>query len=318
MRMDLSLQIILAFALDLLLGDPRDYPHPVRLIGRAAAWMEIRTRAWFRDPLHAGGVTAATIILGTFAVCWALLAVLGALHPTAETCASVFLIYTCISARGLYDESQPVKTHLQRGGVAQARKSLAHIVGRDTENLDRQGIVRATVETIAENTVDGVIAPLFYACLGGAPLALAYKAVNTLDSLFGYKNERYLRFGRIPARIDDAANWLPARLAAPILAFSCAVCGNNPLQALRTVMRDGSKHASPNAGIPEAAVAGALGIRLGGSAFYGGRKTDKPWIGSERKEIEIEDITAAHRILAVASLSAVLLFVSMRVWILHY
>lgn len=311
------MQILLAFILDLMIGDPRGYPHPVRLIGRAASRMESWSRARFADPLHAGRVTAAVIIFGTFAIAWALLAVLHELHPMAETLASVFLIYTCLSVRCLFDESQPVKVYLQNGDEIQARQSLAKIVGRDTDNLERKGIVRSTVETIAESTVDGIIAPLFFAFLGGAPAALAYKAINTLDSLFGYKNKRYLRFGNASAQIDDAANWIPARLGGPIMAMSAALCGKNALRAFKTVVRDGSKHASPNAGIAEAAVAGALGIRLGGSDFYGGYKVDKPWIGCKQKEIEIEDITAAQQIMVVASLLAVILFISFRVWIFN-
>ncbi len=315
--MDLSLQILIAFALDLVIGDPKGWPHPVRWIGKTASRLESATRKRFADPFAAGTVTAVGMIAGTFATVWALLAMLGALHPWAETLASIYCIYTALSVRSLFDESRPVRQHLERGGVTEARQSLAHIVGRDTESLDQRGIVRATVETISENTVDGIVAPLFYACLGGAPLALAYKAVNTLDSMFGYKNEKYLRFGKAAARIDDAANWIPARLAAPIMTLGAALCGKNALRACKTVLRDGSRHASPNAGIPEAAVAGALGIRLGGSAFYGGEKMDKPWIGGRHKEIEIGDITSAHQIMGAASLVTVLLFTSCRNWMLN-
>jgi adenosylcobinamide-phosphate synthase len=192
------------------------------------------------------------------------------------------------------------------------------IVGRDTGNLDRQGILRATVETIAESMVDGIISPLFYACIGGAPLALAYKAINTLDSMIGHQDETYRDFGKFAARLDDAANWIPARLGGVIIALACFICGFNGRESLKTIWRDGQKHLSPNAGIPEAAVAGGLGIQLGGASFYGGIRIDKPHIGDSKRELALSDITASHKIMFASSGLALVLFVlAGRIFVIH-
>ncbi len=312
--MELSYQILLAFCMDLLIGDPRGYPHPVRIIGHIARHLEKITRKIFSATTIAGAVTTGTVVCGTFICTWGLLTELRSIHPMAETAASIFLIYTCISARSLYDESRPVFSHLKNGHTSLARTSLARIVGRDTENLNDKDISRATVETIAESTVDGIIAPLFYAFLGGAPLALAYKAVNTLDSMFGYRNDTYINFGRIPARLDDAANWIPARLGGLFMATAAVLCGFNGKRSWQTVRRDGAKHLSPNAGIPEAAMAGALGIQLGGSSFYGKHKVEKPYIGVAANEISAIDIIHSHKIMfasAILSLAVLLLFRSL-------
>jgi len=309
--MELSYQILVAFLIDLLIGDPKGYPHPVRIIGFIAKRLEEHTRKTFSNHVTAGAVTTTTVVCGTYIFVWSLLWGLQSIHPTAETAGSIFLIYTCISVRSLYDESRPVFSHLESGRTDLAQASLARIVGRDTENLNDKEISRATVETIAESTVDGIIAPLFYACLGGAPLALAYKAVNTLDSIFGYKNATYINFGRIPARLDDAANWLPARLGGLFMAIGAGLCGFNGKRSWKTVQRDGANHLSPNSGIPEAAMAGALGIQLGGNSFYNNQLVEKPYIGSAENEINAMDIIHSHKIMfasAVLSLLALIIF----------
>lgn len=309
--MDLSVQILLAFIMDLLIGDPKGYPHPVRIIGFIAKRLEEHTREIFSNQIAAGAVTTATVVCGTYIFVWSLLWGLQSIHPTAETAGSIFLIYTCISVRSLYDESRPVFRHLDTGCIDLARMSLARIVGRDTANLNNKEISRATVETIAESTVDGIIAPLFFACLGGAPLALAYKAVNTLDSMFGYRNETYIHFGKVPARLDDAANWLPARLGGLFMAIGAGLCGFNGKRSWNTVKRDGANHLSPNSGIPEAAMAGALGIQLGGNSFYNNQLVEKPYIGSAENEINAMDIIHSHKIMfasAILSLLALIIF----------
>ncbi|MCH8158022.1 MAG: cobalamin biosynthesis protein CobD [Nitrospinae bacterium] len=306
--LELHYQILLAFLLDLMLGDPAKYPHPVRIIGAVARRTETATRRRIADPMIAGALTAGLIVGGTLLAVWMILHGLLLIHPIAYTAGSIFLIYTSLSVRCLFDESKPVLDHLSCGREDLARVSLSKIVGRDTARMDKPSMVRATVETIAEGMVDGIIAPLFYAFLGGAPLALAYKAINTMDSMFGYRNEKYMRFGKFPARLDDAANWIPARIAAPIIALGSALCGFNGRTSLATAFRDGQNHLSPNAGIPEAAVAGALGIRLGGSSFYDGQQVDKPYIGDGEKTIEISDISRSHRIMFVSSSLTLVLF----------
>ena len=302
--MDLTVQILLAFFLDLLIGDPSRYPHPVRIIGFFAKNLERFTRRYFSNPILAGGITASIVVIGAFVSGWTLLWALRQIHPLAEAASSVFLIYTCLSIRSLYDESRPVLNALKQNQEEQARKYLSRIVGRDTENLNQKEIVRATVETIAESTIDGIIAPLFYAFIGGAPLALAYKATNTLDSMFGYKNNTYKWFGMIPARLDDAANWVPARLGGALMALAAAIIGFDGKRSWTTVQRDGAKHLSPNAGIPEAAMAGALGVQLGGSSYYEGHRVDKPYIGSTEKEIAMTDISQSHKIMFASSVLA--------------
>lgn len=308
--LELHYQILLAFCLDILIGDPPGYPHPVRLIGRLANYLENVTQKLVSNQKTAGVITACVVVGTTLLAVYALLYGLEFIHPVAHTVGSVFFLYTAFSMRCLFDESKPVLDHLRLGQEESARLSLSRIVGRDTTRMDKPSMIRATIETIAEGTVDGFIAPLFYAILGGPPLALAYKAVNTMDSMFGYKNDKYLQFGCFPARLDDVANWVPARLAGPIIALSSFLCGLNGKTAMATVLRDGQNHLSPNAGIPEAAVAGALGIQLGGTSLYGGQIVEKPFIGDSTKSIEQDDIARSHRIMFVSSFLAVILFLS--------
>ena len=307
--MELHYQVLLAFILDLIFGDPKGYPHPVRIIGSAAGKLEKWSRNQFSNETIAGTLTTLLIVSGTFLICWLLIKGLRIIHPLAETAGSVFLIYTSLSVRCMFDESRPVLAHLKENRIDLARKKLSMIVGRDTGHLDENQIRKATVESIAEGTVDGNITPLFFAFLGGAPMALAYKAVNTLDSMFGYKNDRYLKFGFAPARLDDAANWIPARLSGIFIASAALICGMDAKRSLQTIVRDGSKHLSPNAGIPEAAVAGALGVQLGGVGIYEGREVEKPLIGINQKNLENTDISATHKIMFVASILALALFI---------
>lgn len=306
---NMALTVIPAFFLDLLIGDPRGYPHPVKIMGWTIHRLELWTRKHFTALLLAGTATTLIVVAGTYIISRAILGWLAWIHPLAGTAGSILLIYTTISIRDLYQQSRPVLDHLQRGEKEMAKKSLSMIVGRDTQDLDRSGIVRATVETIAESMVDGIISPLFYACIGGAPLALAYKAINTLDSMIGHNDETYHRFGKFAARLDDIANWVPARLGGLIIALASSICGFSGKESLRTVWRDGQKHLSPNAGIPEAAVAGALGIQLGGPSFYEGVRIDKPLIGESKRNIELSDIAGSHKIMFASSMISLIVFV---------
>ncbi len=291
-----------AFILDLLVGDPEGWPHPVRWMGRAIERFEPDFRRLSPNPGWAGTLFALSLITGTFLLAWLLIFLAGSLHPAAGIALEVILLFYCISVRSLEKAALGVHAALQTGGLSRGRAAVAMIVGRETAELDESEVARAAVETVAENLVDGVLSPLFYALLGGAPLALAFKMTNTLDSMVGYKNEKYRHFGTAAARIDDVANYLPARLSVIFIAAAAQLIGKNGKDALRTGFRDGRKHTSPNAGLPEAAFAGALGVRLGGPGTYHGRKIEKPYLGKEYGPVGTNDIQRACRLMVVTSL----------------
>ncbi len=231
---------------------------------------------------------------------------LSIVNPFLGSLVTVILIYWAISIKDLADHSWAVHRPLSQGNLPAARQALANIVGRETSQLSEAGIIRATVETIAENTVDGVLSPLFYAALGGPPLAWAFKAVSTLDSMVGYKSEPYREFGWAGARLDDLLNWLPARLSGGLFTLAAWLTGLDWRQTWKICRRDGRRHASPNAGWPEAAISGALGLRLGGPNVYHGELVDKPWLGDGLREPETADILKAIRLLYVVSALAVI------------
>ena len=290
------------FVLDLILGDPAWLTpvHPVVLMGRAISALEKRLRAVFpRTPQgeYRAGLTLALLMsVGTLIVCRLTLRALDALSPALSFVLEVIWCWQALAIKDLRAEAMRVQAALENEGLDSARKAVSRIVGRDTAGLSAEGVARAAVETVAENFSDGVIAPLFWMMLGSAPLALCYKAVNTMDSMLGYKNARYLHFGRAPAKLDDAANFLPARLAALLLIAAARLMGEDAASALRIWRRDRRKHASPNSAQCEAAMAGALGLRLCGPASYFGVLHEKPWIGDERREIVPDDIRRACRL----------------------
>jgi adenosylcobinamide-phosphate synthase len=216
------------------------------------------------------------------------------------------MIYYALAVRSLQDAAQGVAAALQRDDLPEARRRVSMIVGRETDRLDREGVGRAAVETVAENLVDGVVAPLFYAVIGGGPLALAYKMVNTLDSMVGYKNERYRDFGWAAARLDDTANWLPARMTVPLVGLAAAFLNRRWREALATARRDGRKHTSPNAGLSEAAFAGALATRLGGPNRYHGVTVEKPWIGEAFGAVATPDIQRACDLMLLTAVWALI------------
>lgn len=306
--MSLPLQVITAFLLDLIIGDPRSYPHPVKVIAKIALACENFTRGFLKNKKVAGIITTLLVVLASYCFVYFIIALLNHLHPFAGIAGSIFFIYASLSVRNLFEVSLPIQKFLSDTQLPEARKSLSNIVGRDTQNLDEQGILRATVETIAESTVDGIISPLFYAVIGGAPLAISFKAVSTMDSLFGYKNEKYLEFGWAPARLDDLANWIPARISIPFMTLGAVLGGGNGKNAWKIACRDGHKHPSPNSGIPEAAMAGALGIQLGGSSFYSGIENNKPLLGDPINKSETLDITKSHKIMFASSCLALVIF----------
>ena len=300
--MRILLAALCGFVLDLLLGDPaRLAPvHPVVLMGKTITALEKRLRALFpRTPQgeYRAGLTLALLMSGgTFAFCKLALRALDALFPKLSFTLEVIWCWQALAVKDLRVEAMRVMTALETEGLNAARRAVSRIVGRDTDELSAAGVTRAAVETVAENFSDGVVAPLFWMLTGGAPLSLCYKAINTMDSMLGYKNARYLHFGRAPAKLDDAANFLPARLAALLLIAAAWLMGEDAASALRIWRRDRHKHASPNSAQCEAAMAGALGVRLGGPARYFGVRHEKPWLGDKRREIVPGDIRRACRL----------------------
>lgn len=272
-------EIWLALALDFLVGDPSWLPHPVRVIGRTAQMLEEPARRMFKNRRLAGIIVAVAVIGGTCFTAWGLLTAARAVSPLIGDIAGVWILYTSFAARDLAAHGRAVFDALAQGDIPKARHAVSRMVGRDTKSLDEAAIVRAAVESVAENTVDGILSPLFFAFLFGPVGAMGYKAVNTLDSTFGYKNERYLHFGWASARIDDAANYIPARLSMVFIPIGAFLSGERTIRALRTSIRDGRGHSSPNSAYPEAGFAGALGIRLGGPLFRNGKISRFPMIG---------------------------------------
>jgi adenosylcobinamide-phosphate synthase len=269
-----------AFALDWILGDPRWRYHPIRMMGKAIETLEPKFRSMTKNQALAGALFTLSLIALTFCTALILTRLFWTVSPLAGFTVETILIYFCISAKDLEKSAMNAYRLLVENNIENARKELAMIVGRDTNHLSDQGASRACVETVAENLVDGVIAPLFFAALGGAPLALAYKMINTLDSMVGYKNEKYLLFGKASARIDDVANYLPARLSILFITMAAKILTGNGSRAYQTAKIDGRNHTSPNAGFSEAAFAGAIAIKLGGPSYYHGKVVEKPYIGS--------------------------------------
>ncbi len=297
----ICLMLPAAFALDIFFGDPQWKYHPVRLMGKAVE----RIEPAFRNipvPLVVSGAFFAIGFIGiTFLLSFAAVHTLWAISPILGVILETILIYFCISAGALENSGRAVFRFIMHNRILEARKELSMIVGRDVKHLDTNGLSRAAVETVAENLVDGVIAPVFFAAIGGAPLALTYKMVNTLDSMVGYQNEQYRDFGKISARIDDIANYLPARLSVPIISIAARVLSGRGAAALKTAKKEGRWHTSPNAGYPEASFAGSLSIRLGGPSYYGGKLVKKPFIGNDFANPEPNHIMKACDLMILSS-----------------
>lgn len=293
------------FLLDLLFGDPAWLPHPVVAMGRVIDLWERRILSCFphdpRGELLGGAVLAAGLPLLTFLIAWGACHLAGWIHPIAGLALETFWCAQSLAVKGLADEGRAVYGHLVRGDLPGARTAVGRIVGRDTAELDAEGVAKAAVETVAENFSDGVAAPMLAMTLGGAPLALAYKAVNTMDSMIGYRDGGHLWSGRCAAKLDDLAGLLPSRIAALCLTAAAALTGQDAAGAWRIWRRDARAHDSPNAGQTEAACAGALGIRLGGPARYFGTLHDKAYLGDEGRPCVPEDILRAIRMLYAGS-----------------
>jgi adenosylcobinamide-phosphate synthase len=298
----------LGVALDLILGDPRGWPHPVRAIGWLTRWAEqalrialARLGGGSRAEVFAGAVLATVVIGFTVSLVWLSMDLAGRLGGPATLVVRALLIYWGLAIRSLGDESLRVA---EAPDLEAARRELAMIVGRDTGRLDEAEVHRACVETIGENANDAAVAPLFWFALGGPVGLWAYKAINTLDSMVGYRNARYRYFGRVSARLDDLANLVPARLTWLLITLSAGLLGNRGIAAFRIGWRDARKHPSPNAAWGEAAMAGALGVRLGGRSTYGGVPSDKPLLGDPIAPITRETVPRAVLVMQIAALMA--------------
>lgn len=311
-----ALPLISGFILDSVIGDPYNIPHPIRLIGRLIAGLEKAVRRRFKNLRLGGALLALTVIAVSTALPLALLLVCYRVNIVLGAVAESVLCCYMLAARCLCRESMKVCRAAESGDIEEARRAVSMIVGRDTAVLDRDGIIRAAVETVAENTSDGVTAPLFYMGLGGAVGAFFYKSVNTMDSMIGYKNEKYADIGWFAAKLDDVLNFIPSRLTALLMAAAAPVLGLDGRGALRIWRRDRRKHASPNSAQTESACAGALHVRLAGDAWYFGMLHKKPYIGDNDRPIESGDIRRANRLMYGASVMMLVIAAALRCVIL--
>jgi len=300
-----------AFLIDCAIGDPQNQLHPIRLIGNGVTTgVNIYKKLKIKRPAiqFAAGAVLTLLTVGlSYTVTWLAARGLYNINYWLGLAAEALICYFLIAPRALRDESMKVYRALDAGDIEGAKKNLSFIVGRDTQNLSVSGIVKAAVETVAENLSDGVIAPLLFICAGGAPLGMAYKAVNTLDSMLGYRNGEYEYFGKFAARLDDAVNIIPARFSALLMITGCVFTGTNAKEAARIYVRDRYKHKSPNSAHTESVCAGALGLRLGGDNYYNGVLVRKPAIGDGANEPAPEHIRAANRLMYAATIIAVIL-----------
>ncbi len=311
----LACAVCIGIILDCLLGDPRNFPHSVNLIGNSIRKAEKFIRRHMPVTPKAerlgGLILAAAICLISTVIPLTILAVCYLIDPLLYIVAQGLMIWQIIAAKSLMRESKKVYDALKQGDLPAARYALSMIVGRDTKELTEEGVIKAAVETVAENTSDGVTAPMMYIFIGGAPLGYLYKAINTMDSILGYKNERYLNFGRYPAKLDDVANFIPSRLTALLMIAASFLLGFDGRNAVRIFRRDRAKHASPNSAQTESVCAGALGVRLAGDIRYFGKVHKKDYIGDPIREIEAEDIIRSHRLMyGTAALTALIFFVA--------
>ncbi|MBU0600348.1 adenosylcobinamide-phosphate synthase CbiB [bacterium] len=326
--MEFIIILSLAVILDLLLGDPRWLPMVVVYIGKAITKLEPYLRKKVEDERWAGLLLVISIVSGTYLIIFILLQVTIQIQPYLYFLISIYLLFNAISIKGMALEAKKIVISLERikesyhkeFWIKNARQRLAKIVGRDTRYLSEEEIMRATIESVAESITDGVISPLFYMFLGGLPLCWAYKAINTLDSMVGYKNERYKNFGYFSAKFDDVANYIPARLTALLFILAAFFLKKDYLRTIKTILRDGRKHPSPNSGLVEAGMAGALGIKLGGKNYYQGKLQFRPYLGEgnlreEIKKVETRHVKESIKFLYLVSFLMVIISLTLKVMI---
>ena len=313
----IALSTFTAFILDQIFGDPRNFPHPVVIIGKLISSMERFTRKVFpktnKGELAAGAFTWVIVATVSFAVPFIALVLLAKVNVWAAFALNTFWSYQIFASKSLKEQSMLVYRYLEAEDLPNSRKYLSWIVGRDTSELDPEEITKAVVETVAENTSDGVTAPMLYMMILGAPLGMLYKAINTMDSMLGYKNDRYMYFGRIPAKIDDVANFIPARITGLLMCLTTPLIGLDGRNAYRIYKRDRLKHLSPNSGHLEAACAGAMHIMLGGDSFYFGKLVEKASLGDPDREVRITDIPLSIKMMYASSLAMLALLEVVRI-----
>ncbi|MDF2673091.1 MAG: cobD2 [Clostridiales bacterium] len=310
------IDVTIAVIIDLILGDPHWLPHPVIFIGKLIKMIENKARVIAKSDKQLkcfGGVMVIIVAITNFLVPLILLFLTWQVKPLFHI-VNVIILWTTIAAKCLKDESMKVYFALKDKDISLARKFTSFIVGRDTKELDEEQLIRATVETVAENTSDGVIAPLFYSLLGGVPLAMMYKGINTMDSMVGYINEPYTHIGYYPAKTDDLFNYIPARITGFIMCITALFMRASVFNSLKTMIRDRKNHKSPNCAYPEAAVAAILGVQLGGNNVYFGKVVEKPTIGDKHRELNKEDIVSANKIMFITEF----LFLAVTVILIYF
>ena len=310
-KLTLVIKIWIAYVLDLILGDPQNIIHPVQIIGKMIdigekSLLGKKYKSDRKYKFFAGMILNITVISLTYGITYLI-------RRTSEnsiifTVAEIYLMYTIFSINSLAREGNRVYNILKEGNIEKARKDLSYLVSRDTETMDEKMIIRSTMETISENTVDGIVAPMMYMFLGGLPLSMTYKAINTFDSMVGYKNEKYMDFGKFSAKLDDVANFIPARMTGILIVIASMILGYDYKNSLKIFIRDRKNHSSPNSGHAEAGVAGALGVQFGGRVSYFGKEVDKPVIGDKIKDFELEDIKKNIKIMYAASFLSLVVF----------
>ena len=304
-RLIFFIKIWIAYVLDLIFGDPQNVVHPVQVIGKIiSAGEKVLLRKKYKF------LAGAVLNIFTVSITYTLMYLISKSVKISVffMIIEIYLMYTIFSINSLAREGNRVYRILKEGDIEKARKDLSYLVSRDTETMDEKMIIRSTMETISENTVDGIVAPMFYMFLGGMPLAMAYKAINTLDSMVGYKNEKYMDFGKFSAKVDDVANFIPARITGILIVLASMILGYNYKNSLKIFLRDRKNHSSPNSAHSEASVAGALGVQFGGKVSYFGKEIDKPTIGDKIKDFELEDIRKNIRIMYVTSFLSLVIF----------
>lgn len=305
---------IFAYFMDLIVGDPYGFPHPVIYIGKLISLLERNLRK-LKINMKLAGALLCLILMSSVALITYSICKLASVNIYLYIFVSAVIVCTCFSTKCLADEGKKIYDSFEENNIELSRKQLSYIVGRDTSALDEPDIIRATVETIAENTVDGTISPMFYAFIGGPILAILYKAVNTMDSMIGYKNERYIDFGMTAARLDDIFNYIPARISLIGFTMASFILRYDYKSCIKIAIRDRKNHTSPNCAYPEAAVAGALGIELGGTNIYFGQKVYKPTIGEKKRKIVKEDILKTNRLLYLSTFLTLILFIVISLFI---
>ena len=304
-RLIFFIKIWIAYVLDLIFGDPQNVVHPVQVIGKIiSAGEKVLLRKKYKF------LAGAVLNIFTVSITYTSMYLISKSVKISVffMIIEIYLMYTIFSINSLAREGNRVYRIMKEGDIEKARKDLSYLVSRDTETMDEKMIIRSTMETISENTVDGIVAPMFYMFLGGMPLAMAYKAINTLDSMVGYKNEKYMDFGKFSAKVDDAVNFIPARITGILIVLASMILGYDYKNSLKIFLRDRKNHSSPNSAHSEASVAGALGVQFGGKVSYFGKEINKPTIGDKIKDFELEDIRKNIRIMYVTSFLSLVIF----------